>query len=237
MKIIGNKKTKAELNWLIVFIFFFIQNGFSQTKEIDELMANGEKAYSENKFLLAKEIYSKVTNVIPNDKNGWYNLGASELELGDNENACEHFYQAFLLNDGEALKLIKTHCPNFRNGSIMSIEDVEEKPKFVYKGKEYLLIENNNINPKFTQILVRKFQSSRFLYDNFRGHLLVRFTVTANDSLSLEIIRVEGDEKKRPAIKAEINSIFNTMVKYVSAKNKGVNVDLFEKWGIPLDSR
>ncbi|KAF2508399.1 hypothetical protein EYY60_14815 [Flavobacterium zhairuonense] len=94
MKIMYNNKSKVDLNlihWLAVFIFFFVQNGFSQTKEADELMAKGEKAFSENNFLLAKEIYTKVTNVIPNDKNGWYNLGASELELGDNEKCLRTF--------------------------------------------------------------------------------------------------------------------------------------------------
>lgn len=222
---------------LRLLFLIFTQFCISQTKEIDELMISGEKAFSESNFSQAKEIYTKVTNIIPNDKNGWYNLGASELELGENENACEHFYQAFLLNDGEALLLIKKHCPNFRNGTIMSIDDVEEKPKFIYKEKEYPLFDKNGINPKFTEILVRRFKNSRLLYDNYRGRLYVKFEITANDSIDLKIFGVQGDEKKVQAIKDEVKFIFNDMVKYVSAKNKGVNVELWEKWALPITSK
>jgi len=220
-----------------LLLLVFTQVCISQTREIDELMINGEKAYSERDFLLAKEIYTKVTIHNPKNRDGWYNLGASELELGEDENACENFYQAFLLNDGEALPLIKKHCPNFRNGSIMSLEDVEEKPKFIYKEKEYPLFEKNDINPKFTQILIRKFKSSRLLYENYRGRLYVQFKITAKDSIDLRILGLHGDEKKVKAIENEINFIFNDMVKYVSAKNKGVNVDLWEKWSLPITSK
>jgi tetratricopeptide (TPR) repeat protein len=187
--------------------------------------------------LLAKEIYSKAANLNPDDKNCWYNLAGSELKLGENDNACEHFYQAYLLNDGEVLELIKYNCPNFRNGSIMSIDDVEEKPKFIYKGKEYLFFEKNGINPKYFDILKNKFKNSQILSQNFRGHLYIQFKITSNDSLDIKIYGVIGDEEKVKIIKEEIVSIFATMVKYVSAKNKGVNVDLWEKWAIPIDSK
>lgn len=234
----GNDKSKVELNlvnWLIVFIFFFIQNGFSQTKELDDLMANGEKAFSENNFSLAKEIFTKVTNLIPNDKNGWYNLGASELGLGDNENACEHFYQAYLRGDGEALELIKTNCPNFRNGSIMSLNDVEEKPKFIYDGKEYLLFEKNGINPKYVNFVVRELKRSRIIYEKAVGrNTYVHFAITNADSLNIKIANVTGDQKDAEIIKQEVISIFNKSFTYISAKNKGVSVELWEKWSIPI---
>lgn len=220
-----------------LFLMLLTQICFSQTNAIDELIIEGEKAYLDNNFLSAKEIYTKATSLYPNNKDFWYNLAGSELKLGEKNNACEHFYQAYFLNDGEALPLIKQNCPNFRNGSIMSLSDVEEKPKFIYKGKEYLLFEKNGINPKYFDILTNKFKNSRILTQNFRGHLYIQFKITANDSLDLKINGVTGDEKKVKELKDEINSIFNTMVIYVSAKNKGVNVDLWDKWAIPIDSK
>ncbi len=225
---------KKNMKLKLLFLFF-TQICISQTGAIDELMIEGEKAYLDNNFLLAKEIYTKVTNLNPKDKNCWYNLAASELKLGENDNACEHFYQACLLNDGEALTAIKENCSSLRNGSIMSINDVEEKPKFIYKGKEYLFFEKNSINPKYLSILKNKFKNSKILMQNFKGHLYIQFKITANDSLDIKINGVTGDEKKVEAIEREINFIFNNMVIYVSAKNKGLNVDLWDKWGLPID--
>ncbi|CAA9199988.1 tetratricopeptide repeat protein [Flavobacterium collinsii] len=223
-----------KIKYLLLFV---AQMCFSQTNSIDELIIEGEKAYLDNNFLAAKEIYTKATILYPKNQNFWYNLAGSELKLGEMNNACEHFYQAYLLNDGEVLPLIKQNCPDFRNGSIMSLSDVEEKPKFIYKGKEYLFFENNEINPKYSDILKSKFKNSRILTQNFRGRLYIQFKITANDSLDLKINGVTGDEKKVKEIKEEINSIFNTMVIYVSAKNKGVNVDLWDKWALPIDSK
>lgn len=76
------------------------------------------------------------------------------------------FYKAFLLNDGEVLRIIKENCPDFRNGSIMSIDDVEEKPKFIYGKKEYILIVDISLNPKYTSLLMRRLKPF-FIVDNF----------------------------------------------------------------------
>lgn len=71
---------------------------------LNQLLIEGEKAFVENNFVFAKEIYSKATSLDMKNKDCWFNLAVSELKLGENENACGHFYQAYLLNDGEALK-------------------------------------------------------------------------------------------------------------------------------------
>lgn len=221
---------------LNLLLLFFTQICISQTSEIDQLMINGEKAYLNNNFLLAKEIYTKATNLNPDDKNCWYNLAGSELKLEENDNACEHFYQAYLLNDGEALDLIKHNCPNFRNGSIMSLNDVEEKPKFIYKGKEYLFFENGSINPKYTNLLIRRFKESKILVQNAKGKVFLQFKISKSDTLDLKVISVRGgDQNDTEIVKKEILSILSNIVTYVSAKNKGVNVDLWDKWILTID--
>lgn len=58
-------------------------------------MIDGEKAFLGNDFLLVKEIYTKKLNLDDENKTLWYNLGASELKLGENDNACEHFIKLF----------------------------------------------------------------------------------------------------------------------------------------------
>ncbi len=145
---------KTKLLFLI-----FTQICISQSVEGNQLLIEGEKAFVEDNFLLAKEIYTKVTNLDKKNKDGWFNLGAVELKLEENDNACENFYQAYLLNDGEAVKIIKENCPDFRNGSIISIDDVEEKPKFIYKGKKYLFIINDQLNPKYCNLINSELKS------------------------------------------------------------------------------
>ncbi|MFH7014944.1 tetratricopeptide repeat protein [Flavobacterium sp. FlaQc-47] len=211
------------------FFLFLMQICFSQTNEVNQLLLNGEKAFLENNFSLAKEIYTKAVDVDQKNKDFWFNLGTTELKLGENDNACEYFYQAYLLNDGEALKLIKENCPNFRNGSIMSINDVEEKPKFIYGKKEYPLVIGNSLNPKYGSILMSRLKFSSIM-SKYKGQVFVQFQINNSNGLDVQIVRVSGSQKEAERIKKEILSIFKNLVTYVSAKNKGVNVDLWERW-------
>lgn len=206
----------------------------SQKSDLNQLLIDGEKAYLENNFLLAKEIYSKATNFDAKNKDCWFNLAASELKLGENENACEHFYQAYLLNDGEAQIIIQQNCPNFKDGLIMSFNDVEEKPKFLYGKKEYLFIVNNDLNPKYTSLLSKRFKWSNIM-SKYKGSISVQFRINRLDSLEVKILRVSGDPKQAGSIKKEMLSILKDLVTYVSAKNKGVNVDLWDKWSLTFN--
>lgn len=212
-----------------LLLLFITQICISQTIEVDQLLIEGEKAFVEKNFVLAKEIYSKATNLDMKNKDCWFNLAASELKLEENENACEHFYQAYLLNDGEAVKIIKENCPNFRNGLIMSIDDVEEKPKFIYGKKEYLLIVDNTLNPKYRSILMSRLKFSTIM-SQYKGQVSILFKMNSLNGLVVQILRISGDQKEAERIKKEILSILKNLVPNVSAKNKGVNVDLWEKW-------
>ena len=215
-------------------ILLFAQIGFSQTNDFNQLLANGEKAFLDNNFILAKEIYAKAIDIDSKNKDGWYNLAASELNLGEKENACEHFYQAYLLDDGEALKSIKEYCPNFRNGTILSIDEVEEKPKFIYDGKEYLLFEKNNLNSLYLKIMVKEFKKSKILKEKVKGQVFIQIQINKYNSFDMKFGRVAAEEKDCEIVRVEIISILKNMVTYISAKNKGMNVDLLEKWNLPI---
>lgn len=220
-----------KLNLVILLITQF---GISQTNEPIQLLAEGEKAFLDNNFILAKEIYTKATNIDSKNKDSWYNLAASELNLGEKDNACEHFYKAYLLDDGEALKNIKEYCPNFRNGTILSIDEVEEKPKFVYDNIEYLLFEKNNLNSIYLKILVKEFKNSKILKEKVKGKVYVQIKINKYNAFDGKVIRVGAEEKDLEIVKTEIISILKNMVAYISAKNKGINVDLWDKWNLPL---
>ncbi|MRX39750.1 hypothetical protein GJU43_10735 [Flavobacterium sp. LC2016-23] len=215
---------------IIRFLFLlFTQICISQTPEVNQLLIDGEKVFLGNDFLSAKEIYKKAVSLDSINKNCWFNLAACELKLGETDNACEHFYQAYLLNDGEALKVIKENCPNFKSDSIMWLNDVEEKPKFIYKKEEYSLVINNSISPKYDSLLRRRFKSSNIL-SKYKGQIVIQFRVNSYNDLDLKVFRISGDPKEAEIIKKEISMILNNLVTYVSAKNKGVHVDLWEWW-------
>ncbi|WP_374172248.1 hypothetical protein [Flavobacterium tructae] len=215
-------------------LLFVVQICVSQNLEVNQLLIDGEKAFLANDFLLAKKIYTSATNIDSKNRNCWFNLGACELKLQETDNACEHFYQAYLLNDSEALKIIKENCPDFRNGAIMSFYDVEEKPKFIYGKKEHLLIIGNSLNPMYRSILTSRLKFSTIM-SQYKGQVSIRFKINKLDGLDVEIERVSGNQKEAEKIKKEILSILNDLVTYVSAKNKGVNVDLLEWWIFSLN--
>lgn len=179
--------------------------------------------------MLAKEIYTTITLENPSNKDGWFNLAASKLKLGENENACEDFYQAYLLQDREAQKIIQENCPDFRNGLIMSINDVEEKPKFLYDKKEYLLVIGNSLNPRYISLLNTRFKWS-VIMSKYKGSISILFQINKLNKLDVKIFRISGSQKEAEIIKKEILSILDDLVVYVSAKNGGINVDLWDKW-------
>ena len=219
----------------ILMLLFISQIGISQNVEFNKLIEEGNNAFSANNFVLAKATYIKATNIDSRNKDVWYNLAASELNLGEKDNACEHFYKAYLLNDGEALKNIKEYCPNFRNGTIMSIVDVEEKPKFIYEGRNYLLIENNSLNSLYLKILTKEFKKSKILKEKVKGKIYVQIGINENNEFSGKVYKVGAEDKDVEIVKMEIMSILKNMVTYISAKNKGINVDLWDKWALPIN--
>lgn len=219
----------------ILLFILFTQIAFGQNNEINKLLSEGGKAFTENNYLLAKEIYYKATELNPKDKDCWYNLAASELKLGDKENACEHFYKAYSLNDVGAVKEIEDYCPNFRNGTFMSIADVEEKPKFLYEGKEYPLFENKNVNQVYSNILINKMKKSNILSEKLKGKVYVQITTDNLGYLVFKIIRAGAEKNDTEIVKNEMMSILKNLVTYIPAKNKGINVELWDRWILPID--
>lgn len=235
MSVFRGKNNLVRIIGLNLFFLLFAQSSFSQTSDEKKVMIDGEKAFSENNFTLAKDIYSQAVKLDEKNRNFWYNLAASELALGERENACEHFYQAYLLNDGEALNAIKENCPNFRNGSIMAVNDVDEKPKFIYKDKEYLLCEKGALSSKYVDYMAKELRNSKVLGKKAIGRkVYVLIGISKADSLNIEVLKVTGNQEDVSAVKDEVIAVFKNAASYISAKNKGVNVDLWEKWAIPL---
>jgi tetratricopeptide (TPR) repeat protein len=216
------------------------QIGISQINQdkqlaFKKLLSQGEKAYAEQNFLLAKEIYTKVTDSISWNPEYWYNLAATELKLGENENACEAFYKIYELNHFKVIKQLREYCPNFRNETKYDIDEVDEKPKFIYKDKEYALIENNVLNPVYKSAIKKAFQKSSILREKASGSIYLFIHVNNNNEFSGTFLRADNKKEDNIIVKMEVMSILENTVTYISAKKDGTNVDLWNKWPCTIE--
>lgn len=193
------------------------------------LLIRADSAFAIRDFKLAKELYSKAIVIDSLNKNAIYNLGASEYNLGEKDSACEHFYKVHLIGDKDILKTMKEFCPYFRNGTIMSMDNIDEKPKYIYKGKEYPLFENNLLNPDYLKFITRELKSSRILKNEVKGKLFVVFSINKTGIFEAKILN-KGTE----LVKMEVLRIFRSLT-YIPAKHNGKTVQLLEKWLLPLN--
>lgn len=220
-----------------ILFLLLSQFTYSQTDTIQKLIKDGNEAFLRNDFALAKSIYTKITELDPKRSDGWYNLAASELKLDENEKACEHFYKVYLLSDSKVVDDIKKYCPNFRNGKIMSVKDVQEVPKFIYKEKEYNLFENDVLNPVYLKIIKKEITGSSIIMGKMKrkSQMFVRVSVNSFDVFNGTIANVHVvEEKDEEIVRLEVLNIFKSAVKYKAAKNNGVSVDIWEKAVLPI---
>lgn len=220
------------MKYKILFLFF-VQITFSQVDETKNIMKQANDAFLASDFKLAKELYQNSIKLDPNNKDAWYNLAVAEFNLNENENACEHLYNVYKLGDYLVHKEILKNCPDFRNGTIFSIADVQEKPKFIYEEKEYFLFKENVFNPVFVKILAKEISKSKLLKDKLKGRTIVNFGINRT-GFDLKIVKYATATENENAIKSELTTIFMNLVKYIPAKNKGEYVDLWERWVMPI---
>ncbi len=216
-----------------ILFLLLSQITFSQVSESTTLLQKANKAYLENDFKLAKELYSNLTKIDSKNKDAWYNLAASELNLEENENACEHFYNVYKLGDNKVVEEIKKFCPNFKNGTIMSLDDVDEKPKFILEEKEHPLFENKLLNPIYLKAITKALRKSKLLESKLKGKTILQFSITRYGIFEGIILKYATSRENEEIVKNEIMSIFRS-IKYISAKNNGNSVDIWERWQIPL---
>lgn len=218
---------------LLIISIIYSQFLNSQIK-IEEYKLAAQKSISENNVEDAKTIYKKIAELDPKDKDNWFNLANVEMYLTEKDSACEHYYKAYLLNDLEAGKIMIDKCPNFRDGKIKSIYEVDEKPKFIYKEKELDLFDGKNLNEQYKKIMIKALKNSKILGSEKIGKMFVQIHVNSNGFFDGKIISL-GTHDKSGLIWQEVMSIFFNLVKYIPAKHNGILVEVYERWVIPVD--
>ena len=155
--------------------------------------------------------------------------------MGETENACEHWYKLYLLGDASGVEHIEEFCPNFREGSIVSVKQLDKQPSFIWDGKEYPLIEDGNLHPIYLKALTNKLMHSKFLMSKVSGKNLLQFKVNSKSELECDMIRIGASEKDRQFVRAEFISIMKSLVTYVAATKNGKAVDYWKRHNLPLN--
>lgn len=219
---------------ITIILFIFTSITYSQNSEIDKLLITGDEAYLKNDFESAKRIYYHVTQLDSLNKKAWFNLAASELNIGDNENACEHLFKSYTLKNRESINLLKQYCTDNDKYIIMSIKDIDQKPKFIYKGETIPLFAENNLNQKYLEILVEEVRSSNIL-KKVKGKAFVEFHINRKGKFDGKIIRFDAPEEYRKPIEMKLLQIFSNTVVYTPAMHKGKVVEFENTFMLPID--
>lgn len=220
---------------LLIVLLLFVQICLSQTSSLNKVLMDGEKAFSYKNYTEAKKYYLQAVLLDPKNRNALYNLAASELSLGEIENACEHWYKLYLLGDASGVEYIQEFCPNFKEGSIVSVKQLDKQPSFIWDAKEYPLIEDGKLHPIYLKALTNKLLRSKYLMSKVSGKNILQFKVNSKSELECEMIRIGAAEKDRQFVKAEFISIMKSLVTYVAATKNGKAVDYWEAISLPLN--
>jgi len=98
-----------------LLLLLFTQIGISQNSIVKELLAEGEKAYFQNDFLEAKEIFTKATNIDSTNKDCWHVLHKGAIQVGDLQSITFDQAIKFLANDVlEAERSLNQRIENMR---------------------------------------------------------------------------------------------------------------------------
>jgi tetratricopeptide (TPR) repeat protein len=218
-------------------IFFLISNLVFCQSQVEKMMIEADQAFLNHNFNKAEELYLKVIEITPNHKTAWFNLGVTKINLNEVESGCECFYQAYLHKEKEAESKIREFCPNFRNGTIKHIYEVDERPKFVFKDELYDLFVDDVLNPMYLKILKKEIKKSKVLKTKLgKGNTLVEFTINQYGIFETTFLRISANAADYQIIENEFNAIFRRTAKYIPAKFNGKSVDLWEKWVLPLSN-
>ena len=222
-------------NILLIIILTITQTTFAQKDTIENLMIEANNAFKSSDFDKAKEKYSSIIKIDSTNKDATFNLGATYLNLAQNDNACEQFQKAYSLGDIGAYEIIIQYCGALKETDKMYQDHVDELPKFKYNGEFTELIIRKNkyqkeINPAFIDFLKTEFKKSKDLKKIQEKFFIKLKSVTQEGELLVEIV---GDLKNDNKVK--ILEILKNNTEYYPAVYNGKKVELFGGgWTLPV---
>ncbi|MCH4824620.1 hypothetical protein ML462_15710 [Gramella lutea] len=212
---------------LLIIILTITQITFSQTDEIDNLMLKANEAFNNSNFEIAKENYLSIIKKDSTNKDAIFNLGATYLNLNQNDKACEQFQRVYSLGAIGAYDVINQYCGELKYTDKVFQDHVDDLPKFKYNGEFLELIirkkeYQKEINPVFVDFLKTEFKKSKDLKKLKKKFYIKLKSVTKEGELLAEIV---GDIKD--GNKQKILEILQTKTEYYPAIYHDQKVELF----------
>ena len=221
------------MKFILPFLLF-AQLCLSQNTPLERLLSAGQRAFVGQDYSLAKKIYLQALVINPTSRDGLYNLAASELSLGETEDACAHWYQLYKQGDSSGVTHIKEFCPDFFTGKVLPFAELDEKPKFIYRGKEHFLFVDKGLNPIYLSAFLKRFNHSNYL-NKLNGISRISFKVNKDSKLDCYVYSVGAKAADAKEMKEVIESFMRTLVVYVAGRKDGQAVDYFEQHSLPIN--
>ena len=200
------------------------------------LVAEAEKAFVEKDYEQAKKLYLQALRLAPENKVVMFNLAATELNLGQDTQACEHFYQSYMLNNPSAMKMMTDYCPSLRGGTVVSRNSVDLPVRFLYKNKEYPLFEDKALHPKYRKLIVDELRHSKIISGKLNGLLQINIHINSFGKFDGKLVTIIfAQNVDENLVRAEIYRIFKEAVTYVPAQKNGKNVEIIERMQLTVN--
>jgi len=222
---------------MIRMVFLLISGiCLAQAQYIGQQLKDGQQAFMIGDYVTSKDIYREATTIDSLSGEAWFGLAEAEMQLGEKDIACNHFYKSYRISyDILARKNITENCPNFKNGRLMSINDIAYKPEFRYQGNIFPLIKGNSLTNKYKSILIDELKNSYILKDKLKGLFLMRIHIDKNGKFDGRIMRYGSENQNRQIVEKEVTRIFKNTVEYIPAKNNSINIETWESWTVSYD--
>ena len=211
-------------------ILLFSLRCLCQTEETVAIYQEGDKAFQNQDFEKAKNIYSNLTKIDSLNNKPWFNLGVVELTIGNIEAGCGCIKRAHSLLHKETEKILSDYCSDY----YVFFDQLEIKPKFKYQKKEYpLFISKNELNPKFLKIFQSKIKSSKQLETALnKGPIFLKIKMTTI-GLQSEVKRMAGSQAEIQSTNRVISEIFGDF-EFIPGRFRDRVVEILESWMFPI---
>jgi len=212
-------------NIIALIISLIYVTSWSQQKEFDKLMIQGDTEFTSKNYENARDYYERALGLNSKNKVTLYNLAVTELYLKNNDRACELFHEGYKLKDIKTRELILEYCGKIKYNKAMFLQDVDGIAQFEYKGKMFPLMVNKKMNPKLISLFKTRIKKSK-IFRKLKGkRIYVNFQMINSEGY----LTCRTTKNYMKDVKPEIERIFNSIANYTPLTYEGRNVDV---WGM-----
>jgi hypothetical protein len=199
--------------------------------DIDSMLHVALHFYKNNDLKSARNEFLAIYQIDSLNKDAVYNLGVTNLNLGNEEEAINYFQKGVKLRDRESDDVLKVKLKKkIEYADFMHYDDVTELPKYIYKKQTLDLIEKKGLNEKFKSVLQKEIIKSKVIRrTHFEGKLYLNLEIDKRGNLICVILNESGNHE----LNKEIKRIIEGSAKFVPGKYDDKEVGVWG-WVLPL---